>query len=325
MPFTATVEFAEELRGEVVSLATLWRITRLDGEVFCFTDHDSDLNLTAAGITWGDPALSGVFESAVGYTRSAMKHSTDMSVDNVEVNGIINSSGITESDLRTGRFDGALVEIGLVHWRSLGYGVVYLRRGYFGEVQIRDTDYIVELRSLTSLLNREVGSLYTVECQADLGDAQCGVDIEVDSTQDGNVIKATGTVFSVVDSRTFTANMGGTPSVTNYFTEGLLMWTGTPDLTGDFNGGRRVEIDSHTKSGAIHTFVLAFPMLRQITTGDTFTVYAGCNRNIVHCAGKFGPADGRGNIANYRGFNYIPFMNRAAAYSNRVGSGQGSN
>ncbi len=319
MPISASQEFADHLQSEVLTLATIWKITRQDEEVYAFTDHDTDLNLTAAGVTFGSPATADTYVTAVGYTRSGIQSGLDLSVDNVDVLGIIDLNGITEADLRAGKFDTALVEIGMVNYEDLTMGVIYLRRGYFGEVQIKDDSYYVELRGLTDLLNREVGSIYTIECLADLGDSLCGIDIETDVTQDGYAIKFTGTVATVVSSTTFTANLGVTP-LTGAFDNGLLRWTGTPD-TDNLNGGRNIEVDTHTRSGSAHTFHLLLPMMQTITVGDTFTVYQGCPKNITGCSGKFGPADGRGNVANHRGFPHIGGPDKGA-YPNRAQSGR---
>ena len=40
---SVSTALAAHLAGEVITLATCWRIARADGEVFRFTNHDRDL------------------------------------------------------------------------------------------------------------------------------------------------------------------------------------------------------------------------------------------------------------------------------------------
>ncbi len=307
--YSSTQSMALHLQKEVVSLATLWRITRFDGTVLQFTDLDDDINLDQVGVSWGAPAAAGIYVSAIGYTGSAMKSSVDLSVDKLEVNGIIDNAGVSEIDLRAGKFDNALVEIGLINWRTPEDGVIYLRRGYFGEVQVQEDKYTVQLESLNSLLEREIVSIYTIGWRADLGDTKGKINIDVEQTQDGNTIRRTGTVLEVLNAYQFKANMGVNPP-SGYFTEGALEWTGVPSII-NLNGGRRVEVEGHSQTGSIHTFTLLFPMTRPMSVGDDFLVYAGCNRTMLHCGTKFGPADGRGNTANFRGFPHISNLDKA--------------
>ena len=65
---TISTALTAHLAGEVLTTATLWKITRRDGQVFGFTDHDSDL--TVSGVTYA---------STGGHTSSAMVWSDDLS------------------------------------------------------------------------------------------------------------------------------------------------------------------------------------------------------------------------------------------------------
>ena len=85
---------AAHLAQEVTTLATCWRVTRRDGEVFGFTDHDRDL--TVGGQVYG---------AATGYTRSAIAGNAGLSVANLDVDAILDANAITDADLRAGRFD----------------------------------------------------------------------------------------------------------------------------------------------------------------------------------------------------------------------------
>jgi uncharacterized phage protein (TIGR02218 family) len=82
------------LASEVTTLATILKLTRGDGVVMGFTDHDRDI--TVGGVT---------YEAAIGYTRSALSSKSDLSVDNLQVAGVIDSAGIADVDVRAGVYD----------------------------------------------------------------------------------------------------------------------------------------------------------------------------------------------------------------------------
>lgn len=153
--------FAESL----TSLCTCWKITRQDGKVMGFTDHDASL------------VIDGVrYEASTGYFRSAIANSATAAVDNLEVSGFLDSMSITELELRNGAFDFAEVEIFAVNWDDLGMGICRLRYGYFGEVNVRSSGlFTVELRGLMQLFSQTVVETIMPECRADLGDRRCGV------------------------------------------------------------------------------------------------------------------------------------------------------
>ena len=48
------------------------------------------------------------------------------------------------------------------------------------------------------------------------------------------------------------------------------------------------------------SLVLAFPLPELSNPTDTFTIYQGCDHTGATCAGTFG------NIANFRGFPFVP-------------------
>jgi hypothetical protein len=57
------------LQGGSLTLATLWRVTRLDGAIFTFTDHPADI------VYGGETYLA-----ALGYERSAISSGADLAV-----------------------------------------------------------------------------------------------------------------------------------------------------------------------------------------------------------------------------------------------------
>jgi len=168
---------ASHLGGQLTTLATCWRVERRDGAVFGFTDHDRDLVVDGV-----------VYRARTGYQRAAIASRADLSVDDTEVEGILDAAEIDAPSLRAGIWDGAEVQIFLVNWADLSQGKLKLRRGRLGEVVARDDGtFRAELRGLAQALNVTVGELYTPECRADLGDARCKVPIRPPLRQNNTV------------------------------------------------------------------------------------------------------------------------------------------
>lgn len=179
---TTTTAFADHLEEEVTTLCTCWRIERTDGGVLGFTDHDEDLT------------FNGVFYDSVhGYTSTALSTNSDLSVDNMDVTGILDSDLITNEDLKNGLFDFASVYIFVLNWTDLSQGSMALRRGWFGEVTVGQNGmFKTELRGLTQALSHNYVEVYTPECRTDFCDDRCSLSIK-DYEREGTVLEVTGT------------------------------------------------------------------------------------------------------------------------------------
>jgi hypothetical protein len=165
---TLSPELKAHLQQATTTICTCWKVTRTDGVIYGFTDHDADI--TFDGLT---------YSSNVGYTRTAVKTSLDLSVDNMNVIGILNNSYIAEHDLRNGVYNFARVDIFIVNWRDLTMGSMPLRRGWFGEITITPNGYFTtELRGLTQALSIQYGNVIQQTCRNDLGDSKCMIPID---------------------------------------------------------------------------------------------------------------------------------------------------
>jgi hypothetical protein len=167
MPKTLSGGLASHLGQEVTTLATLWRLTRTDGEEFFFTDHDEDIVFEG-----------NTYEAAVGYNRTAVANQVGLAVDNLDVQGFLDSTALTDHELRAGLFDFAEVRVMVVNYVDLAQGVLRLRRGRLGEVLYSDSGiFQTELRGLTQAYSQNIVEIYEPECRADLGDERCMVPI----------------------------------------------------------------------------------------------------------------------------------------------------
>ena len=141
----ATTGMNTHINSETTSLATCWKVTRKDGEVFGFTDFDRDLTVESIA-----------YHAATGYTRSAIHTIANLAVDNLDIESAIDSEILNANDLRAGVWDGATVEIFLVNWSALNQGKVILKRGTVGEIVLKDSVFRAELRGLTQALSQQI-------------------------------------------------------------------------------------------------------------------------------------------------------------------------
>ncbi|MBL1435864.1 MAG: DUF2163 domain-containing protein [Rhodobacteraceae bacterium] len=266
------------------TLAWCWRLTRNDGAVFGFTDHD--LSLAFDGST---------FEPESGFTASEIRSGSDLSVDAQEAEGVLTSDIITETDILDGRWDNATVEIWRVNWQDTSSRAL-LRRGAIGQLRRGRLHFVAEMRSLAHVLGQTIGRTFQASCDAALGDARCGVD-----TNDP-AFKATGTVLALSGDRGFSVS-GLSGFTEGWFALGTLQW-----LTGA-NTGRRAEILSHAISGVNVIVTLLEEPIRPIEVGDAIDIFAGCDKRFETCRSKFA------NAVNFRGFPHIPGQDTIIRYA----------
>ena len=134
--------------------------------LFGWTEHDRDLSIDLSD---GDGATT--YAAARGVNRSALKTSAGLNVDEVDMEGFFDASGITKADLRAGRWDACDIRVFMVNWADTSQGVIKLRRGRLGRLTNADDVFKVEVRSLWELYNQELVRLYHPGCPVDLGSA----------------------------------------------------------------------------------------------------------------------------------------------------------
>lgn len=271
---SASANLQNHLAGSVSTLALCIKITRRDSTVFAFTTHTSDLVVSSV-----------TYVSAGGsFSPHMIKTSGDMSVDNTDVEALIDSSYITDSDLLAGKFDYADVEFFMVNYKAVADGILRLRKGTLGEIESNGDTFRAELRGLTQHLQQVIGRLYGKRCDADLGDARCTVSLAA--------YTVTSTVTSVASKQQF--NGGSVPAAAG----GKLTWT-----SGNNNG---LSMEVQAVSGS--TIALSLPMPFTIQIGDGYSVYRGCDKLPDTCRVVFN------NILNIRAFPFIPGNDRAMQY-----------
>jgi uncharacterized phage protein (TIGR02218 family) len=267
--------FKAHIESGATTLATCWRIERGDGVVLGFTDHDATLSFGGTD-----------YLPAHGLDGGEAPQKLGPQVDTTEVVGVLHSAAIDEDDILLGRYDGAAVETWRVNWRDVAMRQL-LRRATIGEIVREDGVFRAELRSGQHALNQPKGRLYQSLCDASLGDARCGIDLE------DPAFRALASVIDVRD-RFRIAIDGLGPFAEGWFALGGARWT----------SGRRLgltdRVVSHARIAGIDVLSFAQPVGDWLLPGDGLVATAGCDRRWATCREKFS------NRVNFRGFPHIP-------------------
>lgn len=275
------------------TLSWCWRISRADGVALGFTDHDRALSFDGTE-----------FEPESGFAASEIRSGSDLAVDAQDASGVLTSDRITETDILDGRWDNAAVELWRVNWADTSQRVL-LRRGAVGQIRRGQMAFVTEVRSLAHVLGQTVGRTFQAGCDARLGDARCGLNLE------NAIYKGTGVVTDLLRDRAFMASgLSGFDS--GWFTSGTITWTSGA------NAERITEVLAHGIADAIATLTLLEAPVRAITEGDGFIARAGCDKRIATCSAKFA------NVANFRGFPDIPGQDAVLRYASQDGGHEGN-
>ncbi len=283
---TLPLALQQHLDSGTTTLCHCWRLSRRDGQVRGFTDHDGALAFDSV-----------TYEAASGFSATAIETGLGLSIANIDVLGALSSASLNEADLAAGLFDNADIEIWRVNWADVAQRVI-LRKGNLGEVSRGKSAFSAEVRGLAHKLNQPTGRLYQVSCDVDLGAPKCGINLSL------SIYKGGGAVSAVTDNRIFeVSGLGGFAN--QWFSRGKLSWTGGA------NAGRAGEVKIHGLSAGVVTIELWQAMSEAVLMNDTFDITAGCDKSFETCKAKFS------NAINFRGFPHMPGNDFVVSYPNR--------
>lgn len=266
-----------------------WKIERRDGRTFGFTDHDEDV------------AVDGlVFRAAEALTPSEARAAVGFDVDEMEVQGGFSSASITDAALENGEFDGAEVWVYRVDWS--GKGPAALESRYrIGKTTRAKQGFVCEMRSRLAELSRDRGRHYLSECDAELGDGRCKVDLGGTDRAGCRLTQRVTVLERIGDSRLRVSGLED-PSGRG-FVGGLMVWDGA-----DFRG-HRAQVRGQAEG------VLSFWQPRPLPeAGTACTLTAGCDKTFGTCDKRFA------NGVRFRGFPNMPSTVAMAPRSPRATS-----
>ena len=259
----------------VTTTCRCWALTRRDGVVMGFTDHDRAL------------AFDGVaFRPDTGLSALALQQTTGLSVDNTEALGALSDAAIREADIEAGRYDGAELRAWLVNWQDVAARTLIFA-GTIGELRRAGGAFEAELRGLTDALNVPLGRVYQKSCSAVLGDRDCGFDLDTPGYVAERAVEA------VEENRVFRfGEMGGFAE--DWFRHGVIrVLSGA--ATGLIGLIKRDRVE-----GAGRVIELWQPLGATVLQGDVLRIEAGCDKRMETCQFKFD------NLLNFQGFPDIP-------------------
>ncbi|WID96031.1 DUF2163 domain-containing protein [Bosea vestrisii] len=268
---TLSPALAAHVAGEATTLCRCWSLTRRDGAVLGFTDHDRDLSFD-----------STLFRANAGLEAAEAGSELGFATSGGEVLGALAASGLNEQDLSRGLYDDARVALWLVNWADSSQRTL-LETGFVGEVKRSDMNFTAEVRGLGKAFDEERGRLYTASCSADLGDVRCGV-----------MPGSSAATVAATDGRLSLTAPALSGYADGYFGGGRLVFSAGS------NTGFATEIRSHRDDGGAVVLQLWQAAPQPIVVGDVFTAQAGCDKRFTTCRNKFG------NGVNFRGFPHLP-------------------
>lgn len=281
---TFTIQQAADYAAPERTVATFWQVTRTDGTVFGFTNHDVSKRISGT-----------TYEAASGFNASEVATNATLSVDNMELQGLFDSAGITDADMEAGLWDNAEIIVFEANYVSLAWTNTLLT-GWLGQVRRNRGLFVAELRSLTSKLQKNVGDMITPNCRYKLGDDDCGIDLAAITEDDVPVT-------SVTSRRVFVAtSLIGDPRQFNW---------GTLTFTTGLNAGFSMDVKTFTSGTGAIELQLALPYV--IAAADEFSISPGCNKILKTAEGVY---DGDckviyDNVARFGGEPEVPLPSKS--------------
>jgi len=165
-----TIELTSQLKAinenTVHRYATIWRLVRLDGTIFRFSDHNTDITYKGQ-----------LYKAAIGFSVSATQQVSGMSESNKTGTGILipfidsayEIDGFTESDIRGGKYRSASVTEKLIDWQYPWAEELYLTRYTIADIMNDGFGWKVELISQSKFLRLPVGKVYNRNCRHNFG------------------------------------------------------------------------------------------------------------------------------------------------------------
>ncbi len=261
-----------------IAFADCFQFTSTVGTVYAWTNVDYPVTYNGLMFLCTGPLVSGLkYKGNIGLEVDKQQLTVS-----ARPTDFINGAPFLIA-LRDGAFDGA----GLIRYRVVlpapggtVVGGVILIQGRISTVDnVGRTQATVTVASDLIILQYDMPrNLYSPTCVHTLYDSGCGV---IRGT-----FAATGTAGA--DSTSNSINFSG--ALTQHQQGSLVFSSGA-------NANVRATVKTVSAGSALN---LMYPLPFAPSTGDAFTVYAGCDHTQGTCQGRFN------NLSNFRGFPYVP-------------------
>lgn len=260
---------SSHVKNEVTTLCYCWLITRKDGLKQGFTSHDNNITLE-----------NTTYLASSGFSPSSISNNSELSVDNLEIEGVLDNSALKHEEILAGTYDFAEIEIFMINYKKAEDGKINLRSGWLGEIKFSQNRFITEVRGISQKLSQTIGKLYSSRCRTIFADEECGLNI--------NSFKYNGTVTEVISDSIFIDSSLNNNS--GFFNNGKVRFT-----TGK-NQGHTIEIKRFSSTRV----ELVLPLSFTTNIGDNYDIFQGCDKSFSTCINKYN------NAVNFRGEPHVP-------------------
>lgn len=254
-------------------ISNLILITTKAGVKYGFTDCETTLTVDGQA-----------YAPAPGLQRLRLTLTANAEVSNQEFGSAW--LDVPEADLKGGKFDNCTVEVAWASWAHPEYGKVVVFTGSLGDISWTDEGFKADVVSYMKNLELILGNTYTAQCPHQLFNTattgkigSCGINPAA--------YTFTGSVTSVITPKW----KFGISTTKNdaYFSNGKITFTS------GLNNGLSYIVKVH----ANNEVELFLPTNFIVSTSDTFTIYAGCDKTLATCKDKFN------NVINFGGYPHI--------------------
>lgn len=156
-------EFEIRMQSAASTVCLGWKLTRKDGAVFGFTDHDRDIELNSV-----------IYQARSGFSPKDIDASVGFALDTSAVSGLLSSDMLIADDIKAGLYDGARIEVFLFDWQNPTTNAK-IWQGQIGRLTQKDGGFEAELLGPGAALERSVGRVFSRQCDASFGDERCGL------------------------------------------------------------------------------------------------------------------------------------------------------
>lgn len=273
-----------------VKLCNLYTIKLIDGTLLRYAD--ADVNITANGFVYNCGGFTGPFFNLIsGNGKPQLNWKAGTQVDTMTID-VTPGDALVEGApfltyARWGGFDGAEFIMERVPMPSYGAtqaGTIIVFVGRVAEVDAGRTMATFTINSHLELLNQNMPrSLYQSSCRYTLFDGGCTL-LKASFSVSGTI--STGSTGTLL-------NATGLSNVTGYFDLGSI------SFTSGVNEGFARTVKAYVH-GSPSTINLTNPFGTPPSSGDTFTIYPGCDKTQATCQNKFS------NLLNFGGMPFVP-------------------
>lgn len=262
----------EIINQEVLNLVRCWKITLENGNTLCFTTSNEDFVYQ-----------NEKYNSIPAYEISNLNANVDINDDSAEISNLIVNDLIKDSDILSGLYNNAKVEIFIIDKDNLDAGKVSLLNGNIADIEYKDNVFIAKVSGLKTQLNKTIGDVYSPLCRCGFCSDKCKLN--------KNNFTFSGIVSSVINNVNFETN---TTTITQksrgYFDYGII----------EFTSGKNIGQKTEVKQFQYNSIILASELPYKIEVGDNFNITAGCDKQFSTCCNKFN------NAINFRGEPHLP-------------------